>query len=115
MRMPQDFLDAINAAVREVNPNAGVTTYSDMFLGSDFDEWIGPGAIKKYGFGPMPPEALAAFEAKFNERRDELKASLVASAIEVEKQRMSGTLIDQPPCTGKPQRDLRDVVADLDR
>lgn len=113
MRMPQDFLDAINAAVREVNPNAGVTTYGDMFLGSDFDEWLGPDAIKKYGFGPMPPDALAAFEAKFDERRDELKSSVVASAVDVEKRRMAGTLIDEAPATCKQSRPLSDVVAEI--
>jgi len=114
MRMPQDFLDAINAAVREVNPNAGTTTYGDMFLGSDFDEWLGPGAIMKYGFKPMPPEAQAAFEAKFNERRDELKASVVASAVEVEKKRMAGTLVSVIPETGQPPRKLSEVLAELD-
>ena len=90
MRMPKDFVDAINAAVREVNPNAGTMTHGSMTLGSDFDEWLGLEAIKKYGFGPMPPDAEAAFWAAFNERRDELKASLVTSAVEVEKRRMAG-------------------------
>jgi hypothetical protein len=90
MRMPQDFVDAINAAVREINPNAGTMTHGSMTLGSDFDEWVGPQAIKKWGFGPMPPEAVAEFEAKFNERRAELKASVVASSVEVEKRRMAG-------------------------
>jgi hypothetical protein len=94
MRMPQDFVDAINAAVLAVNPNAGRMTYGSMTLGSDFDEWLGPEAILKYGFGPMPPEAVAAFEAKFAEHREELKSSLVASAVEVEKQRLAGTLTE---------------------
>lgn len=90
MKMPQDFVDAINAAVREVNPDAGIMTSGSMTLGSDFDEWMGLTALKKYGMGPLPPEAVAAFEAKFAERRDELKASLVASSIEIEKRRMAG-------------------------
>lgn len=94
MRMPQDFVDAINAAVREVNPDAGTMTYGSMTLGHDFDEWLGPEAILKYGLGPMPPEAVAAFEAKFAEHRDELKRSLVASAVEVETRRIAGTLED---------------------
>lgn len=115
MRMPQDFVDAINAAVREVNPNAGTMTRGSMTLGTDFDEWLGPGAIMKYGFDPMPPEVEAAFVAKFNERRDELRASLVASAVEIEKRRMAGTLSDQPPRTGQPQRKLSDVLADLNQ
>ncbi len=94
MRMPQDFVDAINAAVREINPDAGAMVRGSMTLGSDFDEWLGPGAMQKYGFGPLPPEAVAAFEAKFAERRDELKAQVVASAVDVEKKRMAGTLED---------------------
>lgn len=114
MRMPQDFVDAINAAVREVNPDAGTMTHGSMTLGTDFDEWCGIEAIRKYGFDPMPPEATAAFEAKFNERRAELKASLVASAIDVERRRMAGTLIDQPPRTGRTPRKLSEIVADLD-
>ena len=114
MRMPQDFVDAINTAVREVNPDAGTMTSGSMTLGTDFDEWLGPQAIMKYGFDPMPPEVEAAFVAKFNERRAELKASLVASAVDVERRRMAGTLIDQPPRTGQPQRKLSEVVADLD-
>lgn len=94
MRMPQDFVDAINAAVREVNPDAGTMTYGSMTLGADFDEWLGPEAILKYGFDPMPPEAVAAFEAKFAEHREELKASLVAASVDVEKRRLAGTLED---------------------
>lgn len=90
--MPQDFVDAINAAVLEVNPDAGRMTYGSMTLGTDFDEWLGPEAIMKYGFGPMPPDAVAAFEAKFAERRDELKASCIALAVEVEKRRLAGDL-----------------------
>lgn len=92
MRMPQDFVDAINAAVSEINPNAGRMTHGSMTLGSDFDEWLGVEAMLKYGLGPMPAEAVSAFEAKFAEHREELKASLVASAVEVEKKRLAGTL-----------------------
>lgn len=92
MRMPQDFVDAINAAMHEVNQNAGTMTSGSMTLGSDFDEWLGPRAIMKYGLGPMPAADLAAFEAKFAEKRDELKASIVASSVEVEKKRMAGEL-----------------------
>lgn len=110
--MPQDFVDAINAAVREVNPDAGEIISGSMTLGSDFDEWVGPDALKKYGLGPLPPEALAAFEAKFNETRDELKASLVASSVEIEKRRMAGTLDDGPPRTGKPPRHVSEIIAD---
>lgn len=94
MKMPQDFLDTINAAVREINPNAGTVINGSMTLGSDFDEWLGPESFKKYGFGPLPPEIVAAFEAKFAEKRDQLKSSIVASAVEVEKKRMAGTLED---------------------
>lgn len=110
MRMPQDFVDAINAAVREVNPNVGVMTYGSMTLGSDFDEWLGPEALVKYGLGPLPAEALAAFEAKFNEKRDELKAAIVASAVDVERRRMAGTLVNEMPRTDMPQLDVRDVA-----
>lgn len=94
MKMPQDFVDAINVAVREINPDAGEMISGSMTLGTDFDEWLGPEAMRKYMFGPLPPEAVAAFEAKFAEMRDVLKASVVASAIEVEKKRMAGTLED---------------------
>ncbi len=93
MRMPQDFVDAINAAVREINPNAGTMTRGSMTLGSDFDEWLGPEAMLKYGLGPIPADVEASFEAKFAERRDEIKASVVASAVAVEKKRMAG----EPP------------------
>jgi len=112
MRMPQDFVDAINAAVREVNPDAGTMTRGSMTLGSDFDEWLGPDAIMKYGF-EMPPEAQAAFEAKFAERRDELKASVVASSVEVEKKRLAGTLDEWPPRTGKPSQSLDEFIKGL--
>lgn len=114
MRMPQDFVEAINAAVQEVNPNAGRMTHGSMTLGSDFDEWCGLEAIRKYGFEPMPPEATAAFEAKFAERRDEIKASLVASAVEIEKRRMAGIPSDGPPKTGKPQRHVSELLRDID-
>ncbi len=104
MRMPQDFVDAINAAVREVNPDAHMMTSGSMTLGTDFDEWFGPAAMMKYGFGPIPPEAVAAFEAKFAEKRDELKASLVASSVDIEKRRIAGTLVSEPPrSTREPQ------------
>lgn len=112
MRMPQDFVDAINAAVREINPEAGTMTSGSMTLGSDFDEWLGPGAMGKYGFGPLPPEAVAAFGAKFEERREELKASIVASAVEVEKRRLAGTLKDDPPLTEKPARHVDELLAE---
>lgn len=92
MRMPQDFIDAVNAAVREINPDAGTMVRGSMTLGSDFDEWLGPGAMMKYGLDPVPPEVTEAFEAKFAEKRDELKSSIVASAVEVEKKRLAGTL-----------------------
>lgn len=94
MRMPQDFVVAINAAVREVNPDAGMMISGSMTLGEDFDEWLGPEAFRKYGFGPLPPEAVAAFEIKFAEKREDLKASVVASAVEIEKKRLAGTLED---------------------
>jgi hypothetical protein len=88
MRMPQDFVDAINTAVKVVNPEAGHRTSGSMTLGTDFDEWLGPEAMLKYGFGPIPAEAVAAFNAKFAEKRDELKAAVVASSVEVERRRM---------------------------
>jgi hypothetical protein len=94
MWIPQDFIEAINAAVRAVNPDAPIMVSGSMTLGSDFDEWLGPEGFKKYGFGNLPPDALAAFEAKFSEKREELKASMIASAIEIEKKRMAGTLED---------------------
>ena len=116
MKMPQDFIDAINAAVREVNPNAGTMLSGSMTLGSDFDEWLGPGAIMKYGFGPMPPEDVAAFEAKFAEKRDELKAALVASSVEIEKRRMAGDVGSLNfGDSNRPRRTLAEVVADLDQ
>ncbi len=90
MRMPEDFVDAINVAVREINPNAWTMTSGHMTLGSDFDEWLGPEALQKYGLGPLPSEALAAFNAKFAEHREALKASCVSSAVEAEKARMAG-------------------------
>jgi hypothetical protein len=83
--MPQDFVDAINAAVKAVNPDAGTMTSGSMTLGTDFDEWLGPEAMMKYGLGPHPPEFIAAFEAKFAEKRGELLASLIASSVEIEK------------------------------
>lgn len=94
MKMPQDFIDAINAAVREINPDAGTMISGSMTLGTDFDEWLGPEAFQKYGFGAMPAEAVTAFNAKFAEEREGLKAHIVANAIEVEKKRMAGTLED---------------------
>lgn len=94
MRMPQDFVDAVNAAVKEINPDAGTMVRGSMTLGSDFDEWLGPEAMLKYGLGPLPVEAQQAFESKFAELRQALKANIVASAIEVEKKRMAGTLED---------------------
>lgn len=115
MRMPLDFIAAINAAVKEVNPNAGTMVSGSMTLGSDFDEWLGPGAIMKYGFEhPMPPEAEAAFQAKFAEKRAAIRAALVASAVEIEKKRMAGTLEDMPPKTGKPRRTLQELIEDSD-
>jgi hypothetical protein len=104
MRMPQDFVDEINAAVSEINPNAGRMISGSMTLGSDFDEWLGPQAMGKYGLGPMPPEDMAAFEAKFAQHREKLKASLVASAVEVEKQRLAGTLEDLDCCDSYQRR-----------
>lgn len=105
MRMPQDFVDAINAAVHEINPNARTMTSGSMTLGSDFDEWFGPQALLKYGLDDVPAQVQASFEAKFAEKREEIKAALVASSVEVEKRRMAGTLIDEPPVTGrKPQK-----------
>lgn len=94
MRMPPDFIEAVNVAVREINPDAGTMLNGSMTLGADFDEWLGPEAMRKYGFGPLPAEAIAGFEAKFAEKRDELKASIVASAVEIERKRMAGTLED---------------------
>lgn len=111
MRMPQDFVDAINAAVREVNSDSGHMVSGSMTLGSDFDEWLGPDAMRKYGFGPMPPEAMAAFEAKFNERREELKAALIASAIEIEQRRMRGELLDEAPRSGQPQMSIDEFLS----
>lgn len=96
--MPQDFVDAINTAVREVNPDAGTMTYGSMTLGSEFDEWLGPQAIMKYGLDPLPPDAIAAFEAKFAKYRDEIKKSLIASAVDIEKRRLSGSLGDDLLC-----------------
>lgn len=92
MRMPQDFVDAINDAVRAVNPNAGTMVSGSMTLGHEFDEWLGPNALMKYGLDPLPPEAQAAFNAKFAERRDALKASIVSTAVETARQRVAGTL-----------------------
>lgn len=90
--MPQDFVDAINAAVQAINPEAEEMVSGSMTLGADFNEWLGPEAFKKYGFEPLPPEAVTGFEAKFAEKRDELKASIVASSVEIEKKRLAGTL-----------------------
>lgn len=92
MWMPQDFVDAVNVAVREVNPDAGIIVRGSMTLGSDFDEWLGAEAMRKYGFDALPDDVVAAFGAKFAEKRDELKASIVASAVEIEKKRLAGTL-----------------------
>lgn len=90
MKMPQDFIDAITVAIREVNPNAGALISGSMTLGTDFDKWLGPDATMKYGFGEIPADDQAAFEAKFNEKREELKAAVIASAVEAEKQIMRG-------------------------
>jgi hypothetical protein len=92
--MPQDFVDAVNAAVLGVNPDAGMMVSGSMTLGTDFDEWLGPKAMMKYGLDPLPPEVAAAFDAKFAEKREALKASVVATAVETEKKRMAGTLED---------------------
>ena len=118
MKMPQDFVDAANAAVLAVNPNANTMISGSMTLGADFDEWLGPQAIMKYGFGEIPAEDQAAFEAKFAEKRDELKAAIVASSVEVEKRRMAGELEysfddSHAPRTGKPQRNLSDIVDEI--
>lgn len=112
MRMPQDFVDAINTAVAEVNPNAGQMISGSMTLGSDFDEWLGPQAMMKYGFDTIPPEVVADFEAKFAERREELLASVVASAVDVEKRRVAGEL-SAPPRTGLPKRTLDEVLEEV--
>lgn len=113
MKMPQDFVDAINAAVKEINPNAGTMTYGSMTLGSDFDEWLGIDALMKYALGPVPPEVEAAFQKKFEEHREEIKASIVASAVDVEKRRMAGLLSDGPPRTKQSTRNIDDVVVEI--
>jgi hypothetical protein len=92
MKMPQDFVDAANAAVLAVNPAANIMLSGSMTLGADFDEWLGPEAMLKYGIGPISAEVQKAFEAKFAEKREALKASVVASSVEVEKKRMAGEL-----------------------
>jgi hypothetical protein len=88
MRMPQDFVDAVNNAVHDVNPNAGMMVSGSITLGHDFDEWVGPQAMAKYGIGPLPPEALRAFAAKFDEHREALKEAIVSSAVRAEAERM---------------------------
>lgn len=90
--MPQEFVDAINKAVKEANPNAMQMVRGSMTLGSDFDEWLGPESMLKYGFGPMPDEVVKAFQDKFEETKPKLLEQLVKSAVEIEKQRMAGTL-----------------------
>src|ERR1039458_4750777 len=87
MNMPQDFIDAINAAVREIEPSYTMTSGA-MTLGSDFDEWLEPGSLLKYGFDPLPDEAVAAFTAKFEEKRAEVKANVVAAAVQVATRRL---------------------------
>jgi hypothetical protein len=114
MKMPPDFVEAINLAVREVNPDAATMVSGSMTLGSDFDEWLGPGAMMKYGLDPMPPEVMAAFTAKFNEKRGEILATLVASAVEVEKMRMAGTLVDDLPRTKRKPMSLADLKRAVD-
>lgn len=113
MRMPQDFVDAINSAIREVNPTAWEMTSGSMTLGSDFDEWLGPGAIMKYGFDGIPAEVQAAFEAKFAERREEIKAALVTSSVDIEKRRMAGTLVSEPPVTSRKPQKIDDWLKEI--
>jgi hypothetical protein len=119
--MPQDFVDAINEAVKAVNPDAGRMIHGSMTLGSNFDRWLGPEAMMKWKLDPLPPEETKAFEAKFNEHRDELKRQVVASAVEVELQRMAGRLenftfddSNRPPKTNKESVDLREFVKNLE-
>lgn len=92
MKMPQDFVDAINEAVKAVNPDAGTMMHGSFTLGSDFDEFFGPDAMMKRGFGEPDPEEEARFNAKIEERRDTIKTALVNSSVEIEKRRMAGTL-----------------------
>lgn len=89
MRMPPDFIEALNRAVKEVNPNAGEMTSGSFTLGEDFDEWFGPEAMRKYGFGPYPDDFIASFEAKFAGKREEIKRALVEASVEVEKRNMA--------------------------
>lgn len=92
MKMPQDFVDAINEAVKAVNPDAGTMVSGSFTLGSDFDEWLGPQAMLKYGLDPMPQEEIDRFNVLFEQKRQVLKDQIVASTVEVAKKRLAGTL-----------------------
>lgn len=112
MDMPQDFIEAINRATQDVNPQARVIVRGSITLGHEFDEWFGPEGIEKYGFGPLPPEALAAFAAKFAERREAIKAAVVTWAVDTERRRMAGKLIDDPPMSGRPKQTVNAVIGE---
>lgn len=90
MIMPQDFIDAINQAVKAISPNAGTMTSGSFTLGSEFDEFVGPEALAKFGVEPLDQETQKRFWAKWTEKREEIKAALVESAVEVERKRMAG-------------------------
>lgn len=135
MKMPQDFVDAINVAVKEVNPNAGVMTSGSFTLGTDFDDilysedaMILPLQILtlndrlKNGEDVKAElieklEAMAVIEKRFAERfaekRDELKKAMVDSCVETEKQKMAGTLNSFAVSSGKKQVNLREFVEGL--
>lgn len=89
MRMPADFVDDINKAVEAVDPDAGTMTSGSFTLGSDFDEFFGPEAMLKYGLGPVPADVQAKFEKLFAEKREAIKASIIANSVERAKQRFA--------------------------
>ncbi len=61
--------------LQQAADDVGVIAETVETLGTEFDEWLGLPAIKRYGFGPLPADAEAAFQAKFAEKRAEIKAS----------------------------------------
>lgn len=85
MRMPQDFVDAVNEAVKALNPDAGEMISGSFTLGSDFDKYMLP-----YHYDQEVD--VEGFNRLWEEKRESIKQALVETAVEVERKRMAGTL-----------------------
>lgn len=78
MKMPPDFIEAINKAKKSVNPNAGTIISGSFTLGSELE--------------PLSKEEMKKFNELFESRREEIKSKLVESAIRAEKELINGAL-----------------------